>query len=209
MPIEGDQSHTHRHRCRIDEAGLDPGLGWAWDGQLEQLRAVGTQLGRVVAEKEALQAVAKQLSAERDEATAEVNALKVAVHSMTERMKSIEAMLEREVKELHHQNAALEVLALSLATERDGAVLKVGRLTLFRTSCHANRTVRLWGSGVLGLWGYGVLRQVEGRGRRGTESDAQGGRDGSGGGGGGPAGGGVARKGVHRGPRMRSHSGAR
>lgn len=95
---------------------------------IQQLQQLGTQLGRVVAEKEALQAVAKQLSAERDEATAEVNALKVAVHSMTERMKSIEAMLEREVKELHTQNAALELLAGSLAIERDEAVVKVGEV---------------------------------------------------------------------------------
>ena len=117
---------------------------------------MGTQLGRVVAEKEALQAVAKQLSAERDEATAEVNALKVAVHSMTERMKSIEAMLEREVKELHHQNAALEGLALSLATERDGALAKVGRLSLTpsRNSC---RKTGQRSYGVVGLWGYGVM----------------------------------------------------
>ena len=86
----------------------------------------------MVAEKEALQAVAKQLSAERDEATAEVNALKVAVHSMTERMKSIEAMLEREVKELHTQNAALELLAGSLAIERDEAVVKVREIASWR-----------------------------------------------------------------------------
>lgn len=52
----------------------------------------------------------------------EVNALKATVESMSDRMKGIEAMLEREVGQLRSQNQALETVALQLAQERNVAM---------------------------------------------------------------------------------------
>lgn len=102
--------------------------------QVEKLKKAGQDMGRVVAEKEALEAVAMQLAEERDNAISEVTALKAAVNAMTERMRSIEAMLAQEVERLQQQNFALETVALQLADERDSAIKQAEELrTAFET----------------------------------------------------------------------------
>lgn len=94
--------------------------------QAMEFRAAGTEMGRVMAEKEALEAVALQLAQERDTAMGEVSALKAAVTGMTDRMKAIEMMLAEEVRRLQEQNVALETVALALASERDQAIHHAG-----------------------------------------------------------------------------------
>ncbi|GAQ80213.1 hypothetical protein KFL_000490030 [Klebsormidium nitens] len=96
--------------------------------EMEKVKASTGKVARLVAEKEALEAVAMQLAEERDEAMGEVRALKGAVDAMTERMRAIEAMLAQEVGELRQQNQALETVALQLASERDSALAKVAEL---------------------------------------------------------------------------------
>lgn len=59
---------------------------------------------------------------------AEVNTLKSAVKSMSDRMKRIEAMLEKEVGQLKSQNQALETVALQLAQERKVAMDETANL---------------------------------------------------------------------------------
>lgn len=98
--------------------------------KVEAMRKAEAQMLRVLAEKEALEAIAAQLAAERDSAFSEVSVLKTAVNSMTERMKGIEVMLHEEVKKLGVQNEALETVALQLAAERSAAVEEVAKLKL-------------------------------------------------------------------------------
>eukprot|EP00897_Mesotaenium_endlicherianum_P001326 jgi/Mesen1/1220/ME000129S00318 len=111
----------------IDEASAEKlrqlaGQRDAAMAQVEAMRAAGAEIGKVVAEKEALEAVAIQLAQERDSAMSEVGALKSAVNMMTERMKDIEVMLQQEVQRLQTQNQALSTVALQLASERDAAI---------------------------------------------------------------------------------------
>lgn len=96
--------------------------------QVQELKLQTSEYSRILAEKEALETVALQLAEERQMAMAEVNALKSSVEMMTERMKSIEEMLEREVGQLKTQNHALETVALQLAQERDIAYQEVASL---------------------------------------------------------------------------------
>ncbi len=58
----------------------------------------------------------------------QVSALKDAITAMTNRIKGIEEMLEREVSQLKQQNQALETVSLQLAAERDAAVQEVSLL---------------------------------------------------------------------------------
>lgn len=90
--------------------------------QVEEMKRQTAEYSQVLAEKEALETVALQLAEERETAMMEVNALKSAVESMSERMKGIEAMLEKEVGQLKSQNQALETVALQLAQERNVAL---------------------------------------------------------------------------------------
>ncbi|KAL3683050.1 hypothetical protein R1sor_001072 [Riccia sorocarpa] len=90
--------------------------------QMQEMKKAAVSIARVKAEKEALEAVSLQLADERDGAMAEVAALKDAVVAMTNRIKAIEEMLDREVSQLKKQNEALETVALQLAAERDSAV---------------------------------------------------------------------------------------
>ena len=80
------------------------------------------QFPQALAEKEALEMVALELAEERETALSEVNLLKSTVESMSERMKGIEEMLDREIGLLKSQNQALETVALQLAKERDDAI---------------------------------------------------------------------------------------
>eukprot|EP00271_Cylindrocystis_brebissonii_P012100 TRINITY_DN30190_c0_g1_i1.p1 TRINITY_DN30190_c0_g1~~TRINITY_DN30190_c0_g1_i1.p1 ORF type:complete len:543 (+),score=147.78 TRINITY_DN30190_c0_g1_i1:75-1703(+) len=98
--------------------------------QVEEMKAAGSELERIQAEKEALQAVALQLASERDDAMSEVTALRAAVSNMTERMRSIEAMLADEVARLREQNVALETVAHALASERDEAIKEVSTMKI-------------------------------------------------------------------------------
>ncbi|KAL2611750.1 hypothetical protein R1flu_023442 [Riccia fluitans] len=90
--------------------------------QMQEMKRTAVNIARVKAEKEALEAVSLQLADERDGAMAEVAALKDAVVAMTNRIKAIEEMLDREVSHLKKQNEALETVALQLAAERDSAL---------------------------------------------------------------------------------------
>ncbi|GJP31353.1 hypothetical protein CLOM_g11995 [Closterium sp. NIES-68] len=110
-------------RLRALEAERDVAVAAAGE-----MRRAGQEMARVVAEKEALEAVALQLADERDSAIAEVTALKTAVNAMTERMRAIEAMLASEVQRLQEQNLALETVALQLADERDSAIKQASEL---------------------------------------------------------------------------------
>ncbi|CAI5993106.1 unnamed protein product [Closterium sp. NIES-64] len=124
-------------RLRALEAERDVAVAAAGE-----MRRAGQEMARVVAEKEALEAVALQLADERDSAIAEVRAvwgmlgrhgthvtaLKTAVNAMTERMRAIEAMLASEVQRLQEQNLALETVALQLADERDSAIKQASEL---------------------------------------------------------------------------------
>ncbi|CAI5516175.1 unnamed protein product [Closterium sp. Naga37s-1] len=110
-------------RLRALEAERDVAVAAAGE-----MRRTGQEMARVVAEKEALEAVALQLADERDSAIAEVTALKTAVNAMTERMRAIEAMLASEVQRLQEQNLALETVALQLADERDSAIKQASEL---------------------------------------------------------------------------------
>jgi chromosome segregation ATPase len=106
--------------------------------ELEDVKGAVNKMALLVAEKEALEAVAMQLAEERDEAMGEVHKLKSAVDGMTERMRAIEAMLAQEVGELRQQNQALETVAIQLASERDSALNKVADLeNALELSCKA------------------------------------------------------------------------
>ncbi|KAH7432102.1 hypothetical protein KP509_07G008500 [Ceratopteris richardii] len=83
---------------------------------------------RVVAEKEALEAVAVQLAQERDEAMSEVIALKQAVDAMSDRMRNVENSLQSELEPLKRSSQALETVALQLASERDSALKELSDL---------------------------------------------------------------------------------
>lgn len=96
--------------------------------EMEDLRRTAVNYARVVAEKEALEAVAMQLAKERDEAISEVTALKKAVDAMSDRMRAIEKMLEEELQPLKENTRALETVALQLASERDSALKEVSEL---------------------------------------------------------------------------------
>lgn len=96
--------------------------------QVEELKRQTSQYTQALAEKEALETVALQLAEERETAMSEVNALKSTVQLMSDRMKGIEEMLEREVGLLKSQNQALETVALQLAQERDVAIREAENL---------------------------------------------------------------------------------
>lgn len=96
--------------------------------KLQLTRKEAVRFAQVVAEKEALEAVAMQLAEERDSAMSEVAGLKSAVVAMTERMRSIEDLLEQEVNQLRQHNSALETISLQLANERDKALEQVRQL---------------------------------------------------------------------------------
>ena len=96
--------------------------------QVEEMKRQTSQYSQVLAEKEALETVALQIAEERETAMSEVNALKSTVESMSERMKGIEEMLDREISLLKSQNQALETVALQLAQERDVAIKETASL---------------------------------------------------------------------------------
>lgn len=96
--------------------------------RVAEMKRRTAEYSQVVAEKEALETVALQLAEERETAMAEVNTLKAAVESMSDRMQGIEAMLEKEVGMLKSQNEALETVALQLAQERNAAMEETANL---------------------------------------------------------------------------------
>lgn len=96
--------------------------------QVEEMKRQTSQYSQVLAEKEALETVALQLAEERETAMSEVNALKSTVESMSDRMKGIEEMLDREIGLLKSQNQALETVALQIAQERDIAIQETVKL---------------------------------------------------------------------------------
>lgn len=96
--------------------------------QVAEMKRRTAEYSQVLSEKEALETVALQLAEERETAMAEVNTLKSAVESMSDRMKGIEAMLEKEVGQLKSQNQALETVALQLAQERKVAMEETANL---------------------------------------------------------------------------------
>lgn len=96
--------------------------------QVAEMKRRTAEYSQVLSEKEALETVALQLAEERETAMAEVNTLKSAVESMSDRMKGIEAMLEKEVGQLRSQNQALETVALQLAQERKVAMEETANL---------------------------------------------------------------------------------
>eukprot|EP00250_Pteridium_aquilinum_P013627 c21464_g1_i1 orf=184-1542(+) len=96
--------------------------------KLEVLRRRVADYARVVAEKEALEAVAVQLAQERDEAMSEVIALKQAVDAMSDRMRTVENTLQQELEPLKQGSQALETVALQLASERDFALKELSEL---------------------------------------------------------------------------------
>lgn len=96
--------------------------------QVEEMKRQTSQYSQALAEKEALETVALQLAEERETAMSEVNALKSTVESMSNRMKGIEEMLDREIGLLKSQNQALETVALQLAQERDAAIKETANL---------------------------------------------------------------------------------
>lgn len=96
--------------------------------EMEDLRRMADKYARVVVEKEAVEAVAMQLAKERDEALSEVTALKQAVDAMSDRMRSIEKVLQQELEPLKQSTIALETVALQLASERDSALKELSEL---------------------------------------------------------------------------------
>ncbi|KAG0562536.1 hypothetical protein KC19_9G154300 [Ceratodon purpureus] len=96
--------------------------------QVEEMKRQTSQYSQALAEKEALETVALQLAEERETAMSEVNILKSTVESMSDRMKGIEEMLDREIGLLKAQNQALETVALQLAQERDTAIKETANL---------------------------------------------------------------------------------